>query len=235
MFIMRVLPRTIDKQIAFFETRLPEWALEPATLGLSAATVEQLEALTSEARAAYQAAVAARNAAQAATLTLRNALERLRKPGAAAVATIKAKASTMDDPSIYSKASLPTPGASSPTPAPAAPQTPTAHIGPTGRVRLAWVGRGPTGTPAGAGSRGGAGTSFLIYRQDPGLAGPRLIGVTSELSFEDETAPLIPGAPLLYTLQARRAGKLSPMTTPIAIDLPVHSAIAAPHSGRRAA
>ncbi|HYE62398.1 MAG TPA: hypothetical protein VD997_10405 [Phycisphaerales bacterium] len=218
---MRILPRTIPEQIQFFETRLPDWSLDPAGLGLSSETVAQLEELTAQARAAYQAAELVRAQAKAATLALHTAMAQLLKPGAAAITTIKAKAVTMNDPTINSRARIDAPKDPSPVPAPHAPTTPTASIDGTGSVRLAWRGTGPTGTNNGPGARGGAGTTFIIYRQDPGAAGPRIVGMTSELHYTDETAPLVPGAPVLYTLQAMRAGKASPMTMPIAIDLPV--------------
>ncbi len=235
MFIMRVLPRTIDKQIAFFETRVPLWSQDPEALGLSGETVEQIKTLTDEARAAYQAAVAARNAAQSATLLLRSALEKLRKPGAAAVATIKAKASTMDDNSIYASAHIDPPNKPGAAPDLGTPRNVSVVISSAGCAVVTWEGTGPTGTARGRGSRGGGGLYYSILRQGPGEAMPRVVGATGERSFADQQPPLVPGATLVYFVQACRGARHSPLSVGVAIGVPTLPAAMAPQVARRAA
>jgi hypothetical protein len=103
---------------------------------------------------------------------------------------------------------------------PEVPTNPSVSLDPAGRARLAWQSGGPAEE-----RRPGDGhaVSFIVYRQDPGSAGPRVIGLTNALHYTDEDAPLVPGAPVLYLLQALRAGKSSPMTMPICIHLPIRA------------
>lgn len=57
---MGVVPNTIIGQIQFFENHIGKWAVAPTTIGLTAAQVTSITALTSAARAAYEAAEIAR-------------------------------------------------------------------------------------------------------------------------------------------------------------------------------
>jgi|GEM_PF-4925775 len=108
-----------------------------------------------------------------------------------------------------------TPGTSH---APLAPTNVVVSLNSAGCACLAWHSSGLPGSRS-APSINPA-VSFIVYRQDPGSAGPRVIGLTNALHYTDEDAPIVPGAPVLYMLQALRAGKSSPMTMPICIDLP---------------
>lgn len=237
---MRIIPKSPFAQLTFFETHLPVWSQDPGAIGLSPQAVADLAALQSAAKAAYDAAISARNAAHGATEVMHARIAAMVSAGSNAVAAIKSAARS--DQSIYARARVPAPAMPAPAPPPTAPRSISATINSEGHLRLAWTGAGPTGTSHGLGARGGAGTQFVISRQSPG-APPRQVAVTAERYYIDEQPPLAPGAPLTYRVTVRRGRKVSEGGLSITVSLPApsagqttdHARAALPTEGRRAA
>ncbi|MGP1273636.1 MAG: hypothetical protein ACTS22_09920 [Phycisphaerales bacterium] len=205
---MSVLPETNSARISFFENHLPVWAPIAADIGLTPAQIATLTTLTADARNAYNAALAARDAAKAATQTQNDAIAAMTGLGADLVKTIRAYAQTTDDPGVYAAAQIPAPR----TPAPLGPApTPTdltAAITNTGAVQLTWN----------AETRGRVG--FVIERRTtlPGqpAGGWTLIGTATNKSFLDELVPTgLENAQ--YRVTAERPGGRSQPTEPIVV------------------
>lgn len=222
---MDILPESLARQLEFFETRAlagGPWAdhagLGANQIGVTPASVEELEGLTQEARAAYDAMLEARSAAKSATQRWVDAQRAMRVKGSAMIKAIKAHSAMLSDPQVYTLARLPQPETPS-TPGLNPPPMPTnvsARVRHDGAVEVRWR------------ARAARGTSFEIWRQasderpqrpfvlvgvatgSPGGAG--VSGSAGGASrFVDESLPLNPGRQL-YTVRALRLGKASPFS-----------------------
>lgn len=176
-----VLPRSIADRIAFFEQRLPIWAASHAEIGLDASDIVALDAVVSQARAAFEEAQEARSLARAKTLLQDEALAAMLAVARAQVRVVRAHAAKTRNPAVFAAAQIPAPN----DPAPLGPaQTPTgltSRLLTGGAVELVWQG-----------SRTG-GTSFHIHRSlvMPGGSGSAyaLIGTSEERRYVDTTVP----------------------------------------------
>ncbi len=205
---MRVVPVTNAAKIAFFETHLPAWEANPDTIGLTAEQVADLRASTTEARAAFNDAQQARDAAQAATLRQTQAVIKMAALGGGLIKTIRAFAETTDDRSVYAEAQIPLPRRGSPLgPAPT-PTNLTFELRTDGAIELRWD----------AETKGR--TAFIIERQTqrPGeRLGPwRLIGTATAKTFTDAALPT--GLECaVYRVTAERPGGRSEPTHGISV------------------
>ncbi|MEM9165624.1 MAG: fibronectin type III domain-containing protein [Planctomycetota bacterium] len=205
---MRTVPVTNAAKISFFETHLPVWEPEPETIGLTPDQVDELAALTAEARDAFNDARAAREAAQAATLRQTQAVIRMAAFGGSLIKTIRAFAETTDNPGVFSQAQLPAPKGGAPLgPAPT-PINLTATLTNDGAIALRWDAET-------AGRMG-----FIIERRTakPGRAsGPwALVGTSTAKRFNDDRVPA--GlASLQYRVTAERPGGRSQPTEPLVV------------------
>lgn len=213
---MDVLPESLARQLEYFESHalaggpwLEHAGLGPSQIGVTLAEVESLEGLTQEARAAYDAMLAARNAARSATQRWYDAQRAMRTKGSAVIKAIKAHSAVLNDPQIYTLAKLAEPKTPS-TPGLHPPPMPTevsTSVQPDGAVEITWR------------ARAARGTSFEVWRQASDERPQRpfvLVGVATGLGghatrFVDETLPLNPGRQL-YTVRALRLGKASPFS-----------------------
>ena len=178
---MPVVPSGFDAKIEFFETHLAPWAANTAAIGLSPSQVNAITVITAQARTAYNAAQAAREASKAATIEQKIALDLLAELGGDLVKTIRTFAETNNNDMVFSLAQLPAPAPPTPVGKPATPTDVTATLTTDGSVRVAFK-----ATRAG-------GTSFLIQRaitQPGGSISPfTLLFSTDAKSFIDETVP----------------------------------------------
>lgn len=205
---MAVVPAGTPEKLAFFETRLPVWAADAEGIGLSAAQIAELTALTVAARNAYNAAITARAAARAATQAQNDAIGAMAGLGGDLVKTIRAFAQTTDDPAVFAAAQIPAPRPKTPLgPAPT-PTNLTAELTNSGGIRLRWT----------ASSRGR--TGFVIERrltrqgEIPGAWS--LIGTSVAKSFTDNAVPTgLESAQ--YRVTAERPGGRSEPTEPIVV------------------
>lgn len=138
---MPVVPDTINGRIAFYEAHLTPWSNNAVAIGLEAQQVLDLGVLVGAARDAYNAAVAAREASKAATLSLKNAIDAMHYgPGAGAdiIRDIRNYAQSTDDPNVYALAQIPEPAEKAPAPAPGRPFDFEVGLLSTGAVNLRW-------------------------------------------------------------------------------------------------
>ncbi len=210
---MPTIPRTLTGKIEFFERHLPVWSDDPAAIGLSAAQVADLAALTAEARTRYDRARAARLVARAETGLQHEAIGAMMKLGTALVATIRAFADATDDEAgVMSRANLPPVDAPSPAPPPEPAANLTSELRNSGAIRLAWHGTVANGT------------FYTIWRRLEGEQGFTLLGSVSALAFTDETIPA--GTPeATYQLRTHRDEFTSAPSVAISVRLGVRSAV----------
>lgn len=202
---MRVLPRTANDRIAFFEQHLPIWAKDPAAIGIPVDLLNELTARTAAARAAYDAALVLRNRARAATLAHTESLASMFELGSDLVKMIRSFALANDDSSVFTAAEIPVPAPASPLGPPATPTGLAARLNTDGTVRVRWE----------ASRRGG--TSFAIERVlGPHIETWTLIGVTTEKAFTDRSVPNGLEA-VSYRVTAARSGGASTASHPTTI------------------
>ncbi len=155
---------------------------QPPVIGLD--EQQRLEALeaSAQAHAAYQAMLAARSAAKAATEAKNNAVARLRSVMGADVATIDAFALSTRDPGVWVKAQVPAPKDASVRTAPPRPTDLRAAIASDGSVRLSFK------------VASGGGALYLVQRVTTALGGRRdpyeFIGFAGDdKAFTDRAVP----------------------------------------------
>jgi hypothetical protein len=183
-----VLPKTVIELLTFCEAHDDVWAAAPTAIGLTAPQVEEMQGLTADCRAAYDAAQAARSASKAATTTLNGLAATLRTTTADLVRQIKSTAALSSSPStIYAAAQIPEPAAPTPLPAPGKPTDFTVTLNPDGSVNLSWMA---------SESAASTGAFFSVSRKLPGMSSFVSIGgapgSTSEArrcTFTDATVP----------------------------------------------
>ncbi len=190
---MRVVPRNHGPKIQFFRTHVAKWAEDPEAIGTSPEIVAELQALTEEAAAALAAQYAAQQAARAATLRLRTAIEKMGSLGASIMLQIRAKADTSDE-GVYALASVPERKKPAPIGPPGTPHSFAADLWQDGSLALRWKCKNPRGT---------AGTMYHVYRRTGPSGEFKYLGASGAKRFVDETIP--PGSPSVeYRVRAVR-------------------------------
>ena len=190
---MRVVPRNHGPKIQFFRTHVAKWAQDPQAIGTSPELVAELQALTDAAAAALAAQHRAQQAARAATLRLRTAIDKMASLGSSVMLQIRARGETSDK-GVYALASIPAPAKKSPIGPPGKPHSFKADLWQDGSLALRWKCKNPRGT---------AGTMYHVYRRI-GVSGElKYIGASGAKRFVDETIP--PGSPSVeYQVRAVR-------------------------------
>lgn len=174
---MAVLPQSRPELVAWFEARLPVWAVNPTGIGLTAAQVSDMAGLVAAARTALTDQTNATNVKLAATGTMHVQTDAVRSFGGDLIKVIKNYADLTSNPLVYDQAQVPPP--SPPTPAGPPPQPTELSAGvllPFG-IGLRW--KGSVSQSA----------YFGIYRQLPGESSFSLIDTSKTKSYEDTTVP----------------------------------------------
>lgn len=157
---MSVLPDTLVGQIEFCESHWPLWNAAPTTIGLTAAQVTGLKNATTDARAAFNNAIVARQASKAATTTQNAAAATMRGVAADLIRQIKAYAELQANPAtVYAAAQVPEPAAPTPAAAPGKPTDFEVVLNSDGSITLTW-----NSTNAAAST----GAFFTVSRKLPG-------------------------------------------------------------------
>ena len=201
---MPVRPANKLEQIQFCEYHNPVWAANAVAIGLTAAQVTALTALTTTARTGYTAAQTTRQTAKAATTTFHNNTKSMRDAAADLIAVIKAYAESKNDPNIYGLAQIPPPSAPTPAVAPGQPFAFAVTIEPTGALTLSFESENS------AASTGG----FFIIQRRLGMPGvyttiggtPGVGGGGRRNTFTDDTLP--GGTPTVSYIVTPRRGTL---------------------------
>lgn len=202
---MPLLPQSRADQITFFETHLPLWQADPASIGLSPAQVAGLAAQIASARAALTAADIQRIESMSATQNFHLETDGMTGTGTDLIRLIRAHAAITNDPDVYVRSGLPAPASGSPLPAPATPRNFQVTLQPTGAILLKWKCPQP---------RGAMGTLYEIARRiGPSSSTNRsaLIATVGRREFLDDSIPASAGAGgadgITYTVTAVRSTK----------------------------
>ena len=201
---MSIVPSSRLGKIEFYEQHIAPWTAHAAALGLQAEPVAELATATGEARAAYDAHLAAQQAARTAT---QNFYEKVRlmhnAPGKGAdmIAAIKNHAETTNNPEVYILAEIPPPAAPGSVPPPALPTDFRVEIGQGGNLILRWKASNPAG---------GAGTVYLVERKLNNTGDFAFLGAAGgDKTFDDAMLPA--GVSQVdYRIRGQRSGVSGP-------------------------
>jgi hypothetical protein len=216
---MQTLPDGRQDLLTFFESRIEVWsqAAEAGTIGISPEQALDLAEHLEEARAAWDAALRAREAAEAATLASNAAIAKLRFKGSGLVAVIKLHAEWTANREVYSLARLspPAPRRAS-LPAPPAPTWGTDAIEwrSGGIIRLRWEPGGVRETGGGHGPT--TGVYFEVFAYDHARAGRKIFVGSSGEPFLD--VPLARVLGMSVSVVAVRGSKRSGPATLMGIS-----------------
>lgn len=212
---MPVIPNDRLDQIVFCEQHIAPWTTNATALNLAVADVTSLNTKAVAARTAYNAVLAARQQAKAATEAYYNAVGIMVDKAREMVKVIKTQADTKNDPNVYVLAQIPapTPPVSGSRTPPGKPTDVRAILNTDGSITLNWK------STNAASSSGG---SFLVSRRfSPTAASPNpqyvVIGSAAgsgasesggarSISFTDVTIPA-GTAGMSYIITPRRGGK----------------------------
>jgi hypothetical protein len=205
---MAILPTRVQDLLDFMDTHSPVWQSNQAAIGLTAAQVLAIKNGATDARAKYNAQIAAANAAKAATIDAQDAVGAARTAFADALKTIKAFALTQADPStVYNLAQIPPPAQQSPLPPPGIPTNIAASLETDGSVTLRWKAVNPPGA---------SGTVWTVSRKLPGEASFSFIGAAGSRIFTDETLPA-GQSNVQYVVQGQRGQAVGEASAPFTV------------------
>lgn len=199
------LPSYNPDALIWMEAHIDQWDADPAAVGLTSATVVDLQADITNARDAFTSVQQLRTDAKTGTSTFRTLGDTMRASAGDAIITIKAFAENSDTPeTVYTAAGITPPDPSTPTAAPDQPSNVSATLQNDGSITVTWDGKGPTGTV------------YQIYRKLPletvfsviGNAGSRL------KEFNDATVPSAI-AYATYQVRGQHAEKFSTFSSQV--------------------
>ena len=196
---MSIVPPSRLGKIEFYEAHITPWTTNAVAIGLTTAQVTALDTKVKDARDAYDAQIAAHDAARAATQDFYDKVRAMHSDpgfGADMIAAIKNKAQTTNNPNVYVLAQIPPPATPGTTPPPGTPFDFTVGLLQSGALELKWKCTNPTGTQ---------GTLYEVKRRFGGVSAPfEYAGASGTRAFTDETLPT-GSAPVTYQVTAVRS------------------------------
>lgn len=193
---MAIVPKSIDKRIAFYASRLNLIFENADALRLDPLFVAQFAAEVQAAQDAYRQQAMAQRAAQTATQELNQSVVALSRTGASIVQHVRSVART--DPSILALAAIPPTKTRSEIPRPGTPTRLTTTIDGVGNIKLMWTCKNP---------RGSEGTQYRLYRRASSNVLFEMIGQSGLKQFVDATVPRGHGAAVQDRIDPRRQGR----------------------------
>ena len=192
---MSVVPNKIAQRIQFYEDHIPPFTTNATAIGVSSAEVTDLQTKTAAARSAFDTRQAQQQAAEAATLALKDAVDAMSLAGAVLIKKVRAKAESVGGNSVYTLAELPAPAIPSPVGAPGTPYQLKVALKPSGAVELTWKADNPAGC---------TGVIWQLYRRVTQTAEWTYIGGTGQRKYADQTVPA--GVPsVMYQIRGTRS------------------------------
>ncbi|MCC6402606.1 MAG: fibronectin type III domain-containing protein [Fimbriimonadaceae bacterium] len=192
------------QKIEFYEAHLSPWNTNSAAIGLNPAMMTEITTFTTAARAAYNAAIAARNASKAATQNFYDAVTEMAEYGSSLISTIRAKAENTADPSVYTKAQIPPPAAPTPAGPPTDATNLRANVLNDGSILVEWDGTVRNGQ------------FFSVRRQLSGSTAWTNLGSVRVKSYVDTSLPSGTSA-AVYQVFAHRGSQTSAGSEPLIV------------------
>lgn len=205
---MPELPATRQGRLEYFEAHYGPWQSNAVAVGISTAQAGAIKTATQNCRTAFDAMIAARDAAKSATQNFYNLNNTMTDLGRTLISTIKSFAETTHNPNVYVLANVNPPAPPTPVPAPNTPTEFTGSVSPDGVVTLAW-----SATPSGPTS----GVFFIAEKKRMSETAYTIVGATMERSIMDPEADVTHG-PVQYRVKASRGNQSSNWTTPIVFN-----------------
>ena len=205
-----LIPDTISGTLDWATSHIATWdaavtAGAGTALGLTAAQITVLQTALTDADGSHDAAIAARDASKAATLTQTSDLDTLRDQLAIAVSNIRAFAEGQDDPNaVYAEAQIPPRAEPTPAPAPTPPNEVSVSLNNDGDCVVAWKATRTNGD------------YWSVWRTIAGQPSATLIGTTGSKSFVDEEVPQ-GSAWAIYSVYSHRGAVVSESSEPVQI------------------
>jgi hypothetical protein len=188
--------------VEFCESHLPPFTANAVAIGTTALAVTDLETKTVAARAAYQAQVEAKQAAEAATNDFNMAAAAMTRACADILKQIKTKAALSGD-SVYSLANVPVPATPAPKGPPGKPVAFVATLDDSGALSFKFKCPNPPGA---------SGTIYQVWRRiaPPGGSGEfEYLGGSGTREYVDATIPA-GSSQVTYQIQAVRSTAVGP-------------------------
>ena len=207
---MPILPSRTQDLLDWFDLHRPVWIEEAMNIGLTSPQAAAFNTLAANARTAYNAKLAADEAARVAANQSREAISDARREASDLIRIIKGFAGNAADPLVvYNRAQIPPPAIPSPAPPPAKPTDITVELTPTtGDITLKWKASNPVGTQ---------GTSYIIRRRTNPNGNFEFIGVTGSKEYTDSTFIAGPDS-VQYTVQGQRSDSAGPVSDILTIN-----------------
>lgn len=197
---MPILPRGNIEKVEFVESHVPVWTTNATAIGLTSLQVSALGTAATTARAAFNSAEAARDAAKAATANFYNTVRDMTDLASDAIKAIKLKAAQSNDPNVYVLAQIPAPLPPGPPPALQAPTDVVADPNADGTVTIKWKGLSEFQT------------FFSVWRRLPAGEWVQL-GSTAVKKFIDAGVPSPVPESVVYQVRAQRGNEVGPPST----------------------
>jgi len=197
---MSLVPKKDVDRIQFYENHIAPFTTNATAIGILASEATDLQTKTAAARAAFDARQAAQQAAEAATLAQRDAVDAMSNAGAALIEKIRAKAKQVGGNSVYTLAEIPAPATPGPIGPLGKPSDFVVTLDESGALHLKWKCTNP---PA------ASGTFYQIWRRIGPAGEFAYLGGTGDKKLVDATVPAGASA-LTYQLQAVRSTAVGP-------------------------
>lgn len=199
-------PQPKIDQIEWFETHIDAWLATPTAFGITQPIAEEVKNKTSAARAAYEAAVMAKQASKNAVNAQDEAVRAMLEVGRDTVNIMKSFIENSGNTALWGEAGLEPDAPRGTAPDPTSPFDLSAGLDSEGNVILRWKAAQP---------RGVFGVIYSVRRSLEG--GPfTLLDSVGEKEFVDDG--ITTGTMLVsYTVQAKRGRQVSPLSTALTI------------------
>lgn len=201
--VIPVVPNKIAERIQYYVAHVDPWTDNAASIGLTEEQAADFTTLVTAARAAFDAAYQAREAAKNATTELAVAVQAMHTGtggGADLIKTIRTYAETTGNPAVYGLAMIPQPKTPGALPPPGLCTDITVTLGQDGAIILTWKCSNPVGA---------SGTSYEIMRSVAG-ADYTFVDNAGKKRYEDTGVPAN-ASPVTYRITAVRAGVRGPV------------------------
>ncbi|HYO10575.1 MAG TPA: hypothetical protein VER17_16525 [Tepidisphaeraceae bacterium] len=197
-----IVPQDRVARIEFYENHAAAWTASAVAMGSSAPVVAAVVAKATAARAKFEAAQQARQAAKVATVEFYDAVDAMARAGADVIKQVKVRAAMEGNNNAYNLAQIPPPAIPGPAPAPGLPSNFKVQLLNDGSLEFTWKCHNP-------GNAHGA--IYQVYRRIGAAPEYEFVGASGMRKWIDATLPAGAGAgQVTYRVRAVRSTAVGP-------------------------
>jgi hypothetical protein len=190
---MATYPRDRAEFLRWAEAHVSLFIGNASAIGISATSAQEYKDAVNALRTATTAQQAARDAAKAATEAAVDADGATRELTSNLVRTIRAFATSTNNPKVYQLAQIPAPSSGAPIPPPGQPTDFKVELNSDGAITIKWKARHPEGSDR---------VVYFVQRKLINETTFTLVGGSGEKNYVDNTLPIgIDGATYIITAQ----------------------------------